>query len=174
MTTLHVTATFNVEASINAALQTSLNAISLPAYLSSIPIVLNWADIQASTPCFSIVHFTDNVSDNYQGRNDSAGNITARDAGMLEISAWVNREQLYNNQDVWSARLSFMAGMISSAVMSNRVIVISDYMTSLTSPPLTGFKVNMKVPEFVQTAQDPNPAIERRRALVSYFWDLRA
>jgi hypothetical protein len=93
---------------------------------------------------------------------------------MLEISAWVSRDQKYNNLDVWEARLSVMAGMITKAVIANPVILISDYYTSQTAPALTGYKVNLKIPEFVQNAQDPNPAIERRRALVGYFWDLRA
>lgn len=176
MTTLHATSTYNVEPSINAALASALTAISLPAWLTfgQSTVVYDWPEITENLPCFSIVHFTDNLSDLYQGRNDSAGATTVRDTGMLEVSAWVSRDQRYNNQDVWTARLRFMAAMISKAVNSNAIILIRDYATSPTTPALTGYKVNMNVPEFVQTADDPNPAIRRRRALVSYWWDLRA
>jgi len=174
MTTLHATTHFNVEASINAALQTALNAISVPAFMTTPAVVFNWPEIAESTPCFSIAHFTDNQSDAYQGRNDAAGVTTVRDSGMLEISAWVSRDQKYNGLDVWQARLSFMAGMISKAVNSQPVILIRDYVTSQTSPALTGYKVNMQACEFVEVAKDPNPAIQRRRALVRYWWDIRA
>lgn len=173
MTTLHATTHFNVEASINAALQTALNAISVPAFMTTPAVVFNWPEIAESTPCFSIAHFTDNQSDLYQGRNDAAGVTTVRDSGMLEVSAWVSRDKPIYGKD-WAAQLSFMAGMISKAVNSQPVILIRDYVTSQTSPALTGYKVNIKIPEFVQTADDPNPAIRRRRALVSYWWDLRA
>ena len=174
MTTLHATNTYNVEASVNAAIASALAAISLPVYLSTPAIVYDWPEITESTPCFSFAHFTDNQSDIYQGRGDGAGNITVRDVGLMEVSAWVSRDQRYNNQDVWSARLSTMAGMISKAVTSNAVILIRDYATSATAPARTGYKVNLGVAEFVQTAHDANPAIERRRALVRYWWDLRA
>jgi len=174
MTTVHVTSDFNVEASINAALQTAFNAVSMPAWLSTPAVVYDWPEITANTPCFSIIHYTNALSDNYQGRGDGAGNSTVRASGLMEVSAWVSRDQKYNGQDVWAARIRFMEGMINSVFTANPVILIKDYMTSQTSPTATAYKVNMKNVNFIQVADDPNPAIRRRKALISYFWDLRA
>src|SRR5213083_1972372 len=111
MTTLHATNTFNVENSINAALTSALAAISIPSWLTTPAIVYNWPDIEASTPCFSIFHFTDNQSDIFQGRGDGAGNIVVRDTGLMEISAWVNEKDYSSGQDVWAARLAIMGSM---------------------------------------------------------------
>lgn len=175
MTTLHATSTYNVEPSINAALASALAAISLPAWLTfgQSMVVYDWPEITENLPCFSIVHFTNNASDRYQGRGDGTGAIAVTTTGMLEISAWVSRDQKYNNQDVWMARLRYMESMITKAVISNAIIRLSDY-TTPGSPTTINYKANLSVPEFVQTADDPNPAIRRRRATVSYWWDVRA
>ncbi len=174
MTTPHVTNDFNVEASINAALTAALAAITPPAWLPAPVVVYDWPDIEANTPCFSIIHFANTMSDNYQGRGDGAGNSTVRASGMMEISAWVSRDQKYSGQDIWVARLRQMETMIASVYAATAVVVIRDYYTSQTAPALTGYKVNIRNLEFVQVADDPNPAIRRRKALITYFWDLRA
>lgn len=174
MTTMHVTNDFNVEASLNGALTTALAAITPTAWLAAPAVVYDWPEIEHSTPCFSIIHFTNALSDNYQGRGDGAGNSTVRASGLMEVSAWVSRDQKYNNQDIWVARIREMEAMISSVYIANPVILIKDYLTSQSAPALTGYKVNLANLEFVQTADDPNPAIRRRKALISYFWDLRA
>lgn len=174
MTTMHVSSVYNVEPSINTAFQTALNAVTLPAWLSQPTIVFDWPEITASLPCFSFVHMTPSMSDNHQGRVDGAGNSTVAASGMLEISAWVSRDQKYNGQDIWVARLRFMESMIASAYASLPVVVIKDYATSPTSPTSAQFRVVMNNLNFVQTASDPNPAIQRKRALITYHWNLRA
>lgn len=176
MTTLHVTNDFNVEASINAAIQTALAAVTLPAWLTfaSNSVVVDWPEITENTPCFSIAHFDNTSSDNYQGRGDGAGNRAVRENGLMEVSAWVSRDQKYLGQDIWVARIRYMESMIKSVFIAAPTVLIKDYYTSLTAPALTGYKVNMGVPGFVQTRPDPNPAMMRRKAVVSYWWDLRA
>lgn len=173
MTTLHATTNYNVEASINQAFATALGAITLPSFLSTPAIVYDWPDITGSTPCFSIVHMPSTLSDRYQGRTDGSNTGVTAASGMMEISAWVNREQKYNNQDVWMPRLRFMGSMIESAYAGLSVILIKDYTSTPASPSSTVYKVNMNNLNFVQVAADPNPAIERRRALITYFWNLR-
>lgn len=167
---MHATNTYNVTATINAALQTALNAISTPSWLSQPAVVFNWPEIVDRMPCFSIYHMPDTQSDNYQGRGDGAGNKTVRAAGMVEISAWVSRDLSHD----WMAQLTYMKSMISSAYASLTVAVISDYTATPAAPTATAFKVNFNNLTFVQTTADPNPAIQRARALVTYFWDLRA
>lgn len=171
---MHVTNDFNVEASIFAALAAALTAITPPAWLTTPAVVYDWPEITANTPCFSIIHFTNSLSDVYQGRGDGAGNSTVHASGLMEVSAWVSREQKYSGQDIWAARLRYMDSMISSVYAANPVILLKDYTTSQTAPTNAGYKVNLHNLEFVQTADDPNPAIRRRKALISYFWDLRA
>lgn len=171
---MHATSVYNVEPSINVAFQTVLNAISLPAWLTQPAIVYDWPDITGSLPCFSVFHMTPSMSDTYQGRKDSAGNSTVAASGMMEISAWVSRDQKYNGQDVWVARLRFMESMIASVYASLPVVVIKDYETSPTSPTSAAFRVVMRDLTFVQTAEDVNPAIKRKRALITYNWNLRA
>ena len=171
---MHATSSFNVEASINQALVTALNAISPPAWLPQPAIVMDWPEIADSMPCFSIVHMPATFSDVYQGRNDAAGNSTTHAAGMMEVSAWVSRDQKYGSQDVWMPRLRFMASMIETVYTALAIIAIKDYTVSLTAPTSTGFRVAMRNMTFVQTAADPNPAVERRRATITYMWDRRA
>lgn len=171
---MHVTNAYNVEASINQAFVTALNAITPPAFLSQPAIVFDWPDIAASTPCFSIVHLPNTLSDVYQGRNDAAGNSTVAASGMMDISAWVSRDELYNGQSIWMPRLRYMESMIASAYASLAVIAIKDYTVTPASPTSAAFRVAVRNLNFVQTAEDVNPAIERRRALITYKWDLRA
>jgi len=171
---MHVTNDFNVEASINAALAVALAAITPPAWLTAPVVVYDWPEITANTPCFSIIHFTNALSDSYQGRGDGAGNSTVRASGLMEVSAWVSRDQKYSGQDIWAARIRYMESMINSVYIANPVILIKDYTTSQTAPTNSGYKVNLRNLDFVQTAEDANPAIRRRKALISYFWDLRA
>lgn len=174
MTTMHVTSVYNVEPSITTAFQTALNAITLPAWLSQPAIVFDWPEITASTPCFSIIHMTPSMSDTHQGRGDGAGNSTVAASGIMEISAWVSRDQKYNGQDIWVTRLRFMESMIASAYASLPVVVIKDYATSPSSPNNVAFRVVMRNLNFMQTASDPNPSIMRKRALITYNWNLRA
>lgn len=174
MTTMHVTNAFNVEPSVNAAFTTALNAITPPAFLTQPAIVFDWPEITESTPCFSIIHMPNTLSDKYQGRGDGANTGVVAANGMMEISAWVSRDQKYNNQDVWMPRLRYMASMIESAYASLTTILIKDYTSTPASPTATGYKLNLNNLIFEQVAADPNPAIRRRRALVTYFWNLRA
>lgn len=172
--TIHVTNAFNVEASLNDAFKTALNAITPPAFLSQPAIVFDWPEITESTPCFSVIHMPDTLSDKYQGRGDGVNGGTMAASGMMEISAWVSRDQKYNNQDVWMPRLRYMESMISSAYASLATVLIKDYTSTPATPTSTGYKLNTNNLNFVQVAKDPNPAIERKRALITYFWNLRA
>lgn len=171
---MHVTNDFNVEASINAALVTALAAITPPAWFTAPVVVFDWPEITANTPCFSIIHMPNTLSDVYQGRGDGAGNSTVSANGMLEVSAWVSRDQKYNGQDIWVPRLRFMDSMISSVYAATPIILIKDYSVTPAAPTGTGYKVDIRNLMFEQTADDPNPAIRRRRALITYHWNLRA
>lgn len=175
MTLLHETNEFNVTASINAAYAEALTAIVLPDWLtlSATPIVYNWSDIALNTPCFSFIHFTGSSSDRYQGRTDGINNGLMYNTGILEIDAWVSRDQKYNGQDVWAARLAYMKGMVTSANAGLPVVIIYDY-TIPAAPIATGYKVNMETLNDVQVAADENPSIMRKRFLINYHWHLRA
>lgn len=173
--TIHVTSTYNVEASINKAYYDAIAAVSgLPAFMTVPAVVFNWPEIEASTPCFSVVHFTGSSSDRYQGRVDTNTASVMYNTGILEVSAWVSRDQKVNGQDVWAARLSYMKGMLQQVHTKLPVILIKDFESNPSTPSATGFKVNMGDMNEVQVGMDENPSIRRKRFLINYNWHLRA
>lgn len=174
MTTVHATNSFNVEASINDAYKTALLAITLPSFLPSVSVVFNWPEIEANLPCFSIVHFTGSSSDRYQGRVDTNTTSVMYNTGILEISAWVSRDQKVNGQDVWAAQIAFMKSMIEAVHTRTSVIRLSDYTSNPASPSTVNYKINISDLNEVQVAEDVNPSIRRKRFLINYNWHHRA
>lgn len=172
---VHVTSVYNVEPSINKAYEDGLNAIiTLPTWMVTPRIVYNWPEIAASTPCFSIIHFTGSSSDDYQGRSDADGNSTMRNTGLLEISAWVSRDQKYNGLEVWTARLRYMQSMLQQVHTKLSTVRVLDFENNPSSPAAAPFRVVISNMNEVQVANDENPSIRRKRFLINYHWHLRA
>lgn len=172
---MHETSTVNVEATLNAHFRTALGLISVPSYFAAAPsVVQNWPEIEASVPCFSFHHLAVSKVDQWEGRGSGVEGIKAvRSHAMMEISAWVSRDKRINGQDVWQAQLRFMQGMIEQVYLQSSVIVIKDYSTP-ASPTVSNYIVRTGDLNPIQTAEDPNPAIQRRKFQFTYSWELRA
>lgn len=172
---MHATNTSNVEATLNAHFRAALNAISLPSYFSStITVTQNWSEIEAVLPCFSFHHLPVTKVDRWQGRNSGVEGVSAvRSHALMEVSAWVSRDQKVSGQDVWQARLRWMQSMIEEVYIQAKSIVIKDF-TAPAAPVATLFIIRTSDLAPIQTAPDQNPAIERRKFQMSYNWELRA
>lgn len=169
---MHVTNTSNVEATLNAHFRTALSNLSLPSFFSgSITFTQNWSEIEAVLPCFSVHHLPIAHIDRWQGRGATNSLSAVRAHSLMEISAWVTRDQKQSGQDVWQARLRYMQSMVEQVAIQSPRVVIKDY-TTPASPAVTLFAVRMGDLRIVQTGKDPNPAIERRKFQIDYEWEL--
>ena len=172
-TTLHETTVFNAEASLNDWLRSQIATFALPAWMGgTVHFITDWPEIEKSLPCISVAHLPGYRRGEYERGDVSARQMLAR--GLVDVSAWVSRSQLYQGQEVWLPRLRFMEGMIEQAHAGAVAIVIRDYLTSLSNPQDTPYRIILGDISVVQTGPDPNPDIERRRALINYRWFLRS
>lgn len=170
---MHVTNVSNVEATLNAHFRTALNAISAPSYFTgAITFTQNWSEIAAILPCYSVHHLPIASVDMWQGRGGGIdGQNAVRSHGLMEISAWVSRDQKMSGQDVWQARLRWMQAAVTEVYAKAPRIVIKDY-TTPASPAATLFTIRTGNLSIIQTAPDTNPAIERRKLQIGYQWEL--
>ncbi len=171
-TVLHDTTVFNAEASLNDWLRSQLGQIDLPDWMAMVAITTDWPEIGKSLPCISIAHLPGHRRGHYQRGDVAALAVLAR--GLADISCWVSRSDQYNGQDVWLARLRYLQGMVEQAVTGTVAVVIRDYLTSPVYPQDTAYRIMLGDLTWVQTGADPNPDIERRRALLNYRWFLRS
>jgi hypothetical protein len=171
MTTVHVTSTYNVEASINAYFKTALTAMSRPSFLPTLPYFAeNTPEVKANFPAFSFVHLPAGSMDVYQGRNAEPNTKAMRNLGILDLSAWVIRSAV-----TWNAQLRFMQGMIETAYLDSRGgVIIRDYTTTPASPSASNYRATFNDLDIVIVSPDANPDVERRRCLIKYQWDARS
>lgn len=180
MTTLHETAAPNIEASITAHFVEHLGIIETPSYLAplridsqTVRVVMDMPEVEVNTPCFSVFHIPGGISTNYQGSVENDSTSVGRAYGQVDISAWVSRDDLVSNQRVWMAQLRYMQEMITQVYQSWPNIPVKNYLASPGLPLDTSYLVRLQNMSIVQTAQDPNPNIERRRVLIAYWWHSR-
>lgn len=169
-TNLHATNIFNVEASLNSWLRSQIATITLPSYLTTIPVITHWPEIEDNLPCISIAHLPGYRRGNYQ--RGAVKDVLAR--GQMDVSMWVSRSQLVSGQEVWLARLRYMEGMIEQIHAGAVAVDVKDYLTTPASPTETDYRIVLGDLSMVQVGVDPNPDIERRRALINYRWFLRS
>lgn len=171
MTTLHVTNDFNVEATITKYFRNAFTAITRPSVLPTLPTFYdNLPETTPSFPCFSFVHMPAGSIDIFQGRNAELNTKTTRNLGILDLSAWVSRSAVD-----WMAQLRVMTAMINTAFIdSHSGIIIKDYTTTPANPTNTAYRAVLNDLDFVSVNDDPNPDIQRRRALVRYQWNMRS
>ena len=172
--TLHDTSTFNIEPTLNAFFAREIGLYDKPVWLPTFVFVYNTPEIEANLPCYSFDHLSGSVEDSYMGRVENDSTSVMKAYGILEVNAWVNRNQNYNGQNVWHARLRWMASVVEEIVNKNARVPLMDYLSDPLYPADTGYLVTLERMQIVQTAQNPNPAVERKRLLIPYCWGLRA
>lgn len=172
---MHVTSVNNVEASLNLHFVDKLSAIDRPAWFASYNIAYNWPEDELVTPCFSFTHLPVGVEMPYQGNVESDSFAVSVGSAILEINCWVSRDDKYNNQDVWMARLQYMHSMVQQVMTREPVVVIQDVVTDPSYPTPAGYKIDLaRLTNPATLPDDANPSIRRRRLLISYMWRIRA
>lgn len=196
MTQLAQASFYNVEATLNAWMQTALQAFSLPAWLATLPTIIpDMPQTNAVMPCFSLCHIPIGTDALWEGNLAGTGKgIWAR--GILDVSCWVSRSKSPD----WLAQLRTMRDMALSVGTASPVVVISDYAalpynsvapaitttalvgtliagddgTWTDTPQTTAYKINITGAALTPTEADPNPDVERARVLVDYNFVFRA
>lgn len=172
MTALKQADSFNAEASLNAWMQSSLQAFSLPNWLTTLPpIVYDYPEVSASIPCFSVVHLPVDIDSRFQGRNVGNGDKGGRATAMMDVSCWVSRSKAFSS---WYPQLMIMRDFVLSAANSTITVIIADYQSSLAAPPATNYKINIDKTSVVEVVHDTNPDVERKRILIDYSYIYRA
>lgn len=169
MATLHVANPYNIKYSIINYFIDQLAAITPPAILGSYTTPVDEPEAPITPPAISFFNIPAGSRYLYQGNRVSSTEKGARSFGILDASAWAAREAIQ-----WSAQLDIMQAMVEQvAIDANNGIAVYDFAASPTMPPLYPYLIRIIETEVVQTAPDPNPDLERRRILVSYFWTQR-
>lgn len=164
MSGLAPTAAYNVEATLNAWLQTGLLALSRPSFLPAFGLVFVMPDAGISPPAVSVAH---------QGLRHARtfnGVQAMRAGGLMDISVWVSR----GGNARWLAQLMTLQSMVTQVRNNATSVVVQDYLTDPANPTATTYKIDLYDLEPVTVTQDPNPDIERRRMLLRYQWYVRS
>lgn len=171
MTAIHVTSTYNVEATLNAYFKAALQAFTVPEWLTQpLPVVMNTPEVTASLPAFSLSNISVGAMDMFQGRNAEANTRAMTSLGILEISAWVTRKNTS-----WVAQLRTMCSMIVGAYLDSKGgVILKDYQSNNANPSSVAYRIVLNDLDVVVVSNDPNPDIERRRYLVKYQWTVRS
>ena len=176
MTDIHVTASINVEASLNAWMQTQLALVTKPSFLASYNVVMIEPQVALAPPAFSFTHLPAGTLSRYQG-NAASDTLKGYFAlGIFDVSAWVTRESIN-----WRAQLRWMVAAVERVVIgqAHGAVEIQDYLTDPNSPTDSNFRVTLgsiSKPQLVIPNEtfDPNPNIERVRMLIDYQWIQRS
>lgn len=172
---MHVTNINNVEASLNLHFVDRLSAISLPAWFALYNIAYNWPEEELNTPCFSFTHLPVSTEMPFQGNVESDTLSVSVGSAILEINCWVSRDDVYNGQQVWVARLQYMHSMVQQVMTREPIVVIQDVVTDPNFPTPAGYKIDlMRLTNPATLPDDENPSIRRRRLLINYMWRVRA
>lgn len=172
-TSLHVTNAYNVEGTLNNFFADRLALIDLPSFLPTYNTVAYWPENEMPTPCFSFIHLPVMTMQVAQGNAEGDGVNTLRQHALLEIDAWVNRDARINGQEVWIPCLQYMTSMVRKVIASNPTVVLRDYLSTPDYPSLTTYNIKLGDMDEKDTLPDKNPAIKRRRMLLSYWWFAR-
>jgi hypothetical protein len=136
--------------------------------------VYDWPQITAQLPCFSFNHLPVGSYGHYQGNAETDNSSVMKSHAMIEVNAWVSRDQKYNSQDIWKARLLYMEQMVVEVRNRHSVVTLQDSQTAPQYPIQVCYKIDLGDLSIAQTAKDGNPAIERCRMLINYQWHSRS
>jgi hypothetical protein len=164
-----VTTSYHVEATVNAWMVAAVNAATKPAWLPTIGVVLDWPIVPASMPCLSLNHLPVGMNDEWQGRiaGSAASDKGMRASALFEINAWV-----VSDNPNWMAQLRSLSDIVTAAALTAPTLPVMDYSVP-DVPAATTYKVNLSDLRQAETGPDVNPAVQRRRWLLSYWWTFR-
>jgi len=163
MTALHVTNTVNVEATLNQWIQDEINALDKPAWLPTFVFVFDAPETTLILPAFSVYHLPVSAVKSWNGV------ISSENVSLMEVSCWVTR-----GNTNWSAQLRAMRAYVDQIFAANRTAQISNYLSDPANPVAVSYKIDIQRVEWNMVIDDPNPDIERARALIRYRWIQRS
>jgi len=172
MTFNHPYGDYNVEGSLNKWFETNLTAAGLPSWMPSARVVYGWDEESPlinghSGHAFSVTYLGSDGTRPYQGRRMEASAIGDRREGLLEINAWVSKQQAGNS---YRQRLAQAGDMVGHLLASARSVQINHVYGSLTKPTAIGAVVRLMDYNEPSVGADPNPDMLRRRFVVRYQW----
>lgn len=154
---------------MNRWLVDGLNDISKPSWLPSYAIAMNIPQGGVVPPCFSVTHLPVSRRARWQGGHVGDGVLGRRAAALMDVGVWVSRQNA-----AYIAQVGAMVALLEALVTSTPVVPVFDYWSNPAVPVLTGHKIVIGDMDITETAQDPNPDIYRRRALIRYDWTVRS
>jgi hypothetical protein len=163
MPTLHPTATFNVEATLNQWLQDGIAALTRPSWLPAYTLVFNEPESPLTPPAFGIVHHPAGFDSVWMGNNPG---VLA--AGQLEITLVVARGPNA------TAQLKAMQSMIENVAAGETALTIQDFLTAPSSPTPTSYQIALDGLEILNSPSLPNLDLMQRRLTIRYTWVLRS
>lgn len=168
----HVTGAYNVEATLRNWLFAQITA-NRPPLIASVNVQWDYPEKPAVPPCWSIVFLGVTPGQEWQGSHTSSTERGRMQHGLLEVSAWVSRRTVG-----WRGQLAQMVDAVTKAVISVQqyggAVIVKDFYTDVNTPAPVAYRIVIEGAEVRTPPTDPNPDIERRRVLISYFWVERA
>jgi hypothetical protein len=164
----HQTGVYNVQSSLIAWLNAQLNS-DPPPTTGPLTLVIDHPDEPVRLPQVSI-HFLRIDPDPVPVLGQQVGGGTGlRRFGAAEIDCWVSRQEAH-----WRAQLLQMQDRITQMVLGLRAagssIPIYDFYADPAEPPLVAARIFIGTVEQRRPPFDPNPAVERKRLVLHFWW----
>lgn len=169
----HETGLYNIQSSLIAWLNTQINTTPPPA-TGPLALVIDHPDQPVRLPELSITFLrVDPDPVPVLGQQIGGGLVGVRRFGAAEIDCWVSRHEAH-----WRAQLLQMQDLITQIVLGQRAagssIPVYDFYADPDAPPLVNARIFIGTVEQRRPPFDPNPAVERKRLVIHYWWVERA
>lgn len=184
MTFSHTYGAYNAEASINYFLNVNLSA-NLPSWWSTWytgtyltgtgtlrSLNFDYPEQPLTFPSFAVTHLGSEPIPGQRAESDHAdGTFTGiRMMGMCEVDCWEQSKGNFN----WMRNLRQMRDMVFRLIETQPARAISMYdFTTPASPSALQAVVRIDKIQEATTPPDPNPAVKRKRILLTYSWTER-
>ena len=165
----HDTGVFNVKATL-AAWMTAQLKLNRPPLLA-VTRVLYWdpdQPIADNLPCWSITFLDiDRDPSSWTGGVMGSSQVGHLLHGIMQVDVWVTRKD-----SNWRAQRNQMEDAVRVAATSVKRsgVLVRDFYTNAQTPAELAYRIGVCDAETRETAQDPNPDIERVRMLIKFMW----
>lgn len=165
----HETGVYNVQSSLIAWLHAQISSSAPPA-TGPLPLVIDHPDQPLRLPQVSI-SFLDLDPDPVPvlGQQIGGGAVGVRRFGAAELDCWAAHYDAH-----WRAQLLQMQDLITQIVLDLRAaggsIPVYDFYADPDAPPAVDARIFIGTIEQRRPPFDPNPAIERRRLVLHFWW----
>lgn len=169
---------YAAEASLNWHLHKHLSALTADWFVAwrlapaeSAHLRFDWGDEPLNPPCFAVAHLETEADTPGLGysRHAGAAGTGYPVAHLTEISCWHTRYWSPTSPNpAWAAQLRQMADMVRRVFASAPQAPLLDLDSATAHPFVTAGLIRFRGIREVATPPDPNPALVRRRILLSW------